>query len=364
MPSRFRPLFAALLVTLASAPAAAQRAPAVPAACTDFYAHANAAWLAQHPLPADADHLSRWDQLAALGQSQRDQVLAATTAPAGATVSTRLADLFASAQDEAAIEAAGAKPLQPLLDIVARIRRTKDVAPAIAALHAAGMPVLVDLQVLRDRAGVPYAQLGPGGLGLPDAGFYTRSEPEVLALQPRYRAALAQWLRLTGSPQDKAAAQADAVWQMELALARATATGTPFQVMAFADAEKVAGAIDLEALMAAHGLKASQVALTGPAFFQAVGQMVEKTKPDQWKLYLRAQIAREMAPTLAKAFHDPWSQLYDVALAGQAAPTPRAVRARAVLEARVPEFLDAAYTERFLPVPRQQRAQAIAGEIR
>ena len=38
-------------------------------------------------------------------------------------------------------------------------------------------------------------------------------------------------------------------------------------------------------------------------------------------------------------------------------PTPRAVRARWVVEARVPELIDAAYTQRFLPVPRQQRAR-------
>jgi len=126
-----------------AAPAAAQRAPAAPDACADFYGHANSAWLAQNPLPAGATSHSRWDQLNTLGVQQRDQVLAATTAPANATVSVRLADLFASAQDEAAIEAQGIRPIQPMLAIVDKIRRNRDVAPAIAALHAAGVPVLV-----------------------------------------------------------------------------------------------------------------------------------------------------------------------------------------------------------------------------
>ena len=40
----FWPLLAGLLVTLAAGPAAAQRAPAVPAACADFYGHAALAW--------------------------------------------------------------------------------------------------------------------------------------------------------------------------------------------------------------------------------------------------------------------------------------------------------------------------------
>lgn len=363
-PLLLSPLLGSLLLTLAAAPAAAQRAPAVPQACADFYTHTNAAWLRANPLPGNADHFSRWDQLIALGRTQRDQVLAATTAPAGATVSVRLADLFASAENEAAIEAAGIRPIEPLLAIVNRIKRPKDVAKAIASLHAAGMPVLVDLQVLRDNTGKPYAQVGPAGMGLPDPGFYASADPLVQPVEAKYQAAVSEWLRLTGTPQGKLAAETAAVMQIERDLAKSVLAATPFQVMATKDAAKVAGALDLEAVLAAHGLKATQVAMTGPGFFQALNQHLAKTKADQWKAYLRAQIARDMAPTLGKAFHGPWADLYEVTLAGQPAPTPRATRARWVLEARVPEFLDAAYTQRFLPVPRQQRAQAIAQAVK
>ncbi len=368
MPSRMKPLLSpllgSLLLTLAAAPVAAQRTPAAPQACADFYSYTNAAWLRANPLPARADRFSRWDQLIALGRTQRDQVLAATTAPAGATVSVRLADLFASAENEAAIEAAGLRPIEPLLAIVNRIKRPKDVAKAIASLHAAGMPVLVDLQVQRDATGKPYAQIGPAGMGLPDPGFYASADPLVQPVEAKYGAAVSEWLRLTGTPQAKLAAETAAVLQIERDLAKSVLAATPFQVMAARDAAKVAGALDLEGVLAAHGLKATQVAMTGPGFFQALNQHLAKTKPEQWKAYLRAQIARDMAPTLGKAFHGPWADLYEVTLAGQAAPTPRGARARGILEARVPEFLDAAYTQRFLPVPRQQRAQAIAAAVK
>lgn len=368
MPTRMRklfsPLLAGLLVTLAAGPAAAQRAPAAPAACADFYGFANAAWLRQNPLPAGKTSLSRWDQLNALGLSQRDQVLAATTAPAGATVSIRLADLFASAQDEAAIEAAGLKSVQPLLAIIDKIKRPKDIAAAVAALHAAGMPVLVDLKVLRDNQGNPYAQVGPGGLGLPDAGFYASTDPLAQPVEARYLAAVAQWLKLAGTPDAKMVEQAGWVGRMERDLAKATLAGTPFQVMAIKDAQKIAGSINLEGILKAHGLKATQVAVSSPGYFRALDTLIANTRPDQWKAYLRAQVLRDMAPTLGKAFHDPWAQLYEVTLGGQAAPTPRGVRARWALEARVPEILDAAYTQRFLPVPRQQRARAIAESVK
>jgi putative endopeptidase len=363
MPIRMRPLFPSLLLALlAAGPVAAQQR--APLACADFYGHANAAWLAQNKLPAGATSFSRWDQLNALGVQQRDQVLASTTAPANATVSVRLADLFASAGDEAAIEAQGIRPIEPMLAIVNKIRRTRDIAPAIAALHAAGMPLIVELQVLRDARGNPYAQVGPGGMGLPDPGFYGNADPLVQPVEARYQAAVTDWLKLTGSTPAKAPAEAAAVLQMERQLAKATLPGVSFTVMPTSEAEKLAAGLGLKSLLAAHGLKATEVAMTGPEFFVALDQLIAKTKPEQWKAYLRAHIARDMAPTLGKAFSDPWAQLYDVTLRGQDAPTPRALRARWVLEARVPELIDAAYTQRFLPVPRQQRAQAIAAAVR
>jgi putative endopeptidase len=254
--------------------------------------------------------------------------------------------------------------MQPLLAIIGKIRRAKDVAPAIAALHAAGMPVMVDLKVLRNDRGTPYAQVGAGGMGLPDPGFYGSADPLVQPVEQRYQAAVAEWLRHSGSPEAQVAAQAAGVLAMERTLAQATLAGTPFQVMAVKDANRLAGALDIEDILKSHGLKATEVAMAGPAFFQALDKLLTTSTPEQWKVFLRAQVAREMAPTLSKAFHEPWVHLYEVTLAGQAAPTPRAVRARWVLEARVPELIDAAYTQRFLPVPRQQRAKAIAEAVR
>ncbi|KFN49245.1 M13-type metalloendopeptidase [Arenimonas composti] len=357
-------LAAALLLTLATGAVAAQRAPAPPAACTDFYGHVNAGWLAANPLPAGTERYSRWNQLNAAGMAQRDQILNGTTAPEGAAVGAELADFFASAQDEAAIEAAGIKPLQPLLAIVDRIRRTRDIGPAIAALHAAGFPVLVDVKVLRDVTGRPYAQLAPGGIGLPDAAFYTAADAEAATIRQQYGQALGAWLRQLGAPEAQLPAQTAQVATIELQLAQATATGTPFQILAIDEAQKVAGGFDLRALLQAHGLRADYVAIAGPAFLTTVDRLIKTLPPEQWKVYLRAQIARDLAPALGRGFREPWLQLYDAQLSGQDQSTPRVVRARQLLEAHVPELLDAVYVERFLPLPRQQRGREIAEAVR
>lgn len=357
------PLFAALLLSLAAGSASAQRAPAVPAACTDFYAHVNAAWLAQHPLPADRSHFSRWDQLLALGQTRRNELLAATTAPEGKPASALLADLIASSQDEEAIEAAGTRALQPLLEKIERIRRNRDVPAVVAELHAAGVPVLFGFQVRRDAQGRPYAWIGPGGLGLPDPSFHLSAEPEVQAVARQYREALGDWLRLSGVPARELPRTLDSALALERDLARA---GPPMPASLFPldEAQKATGALDLQAFLAAQGLKASHVELANPGFFQAVDRHLAKTKPAQWKAYLRAQVVRELAPALPRAWRQPWAELYQVRLGGQAEVRPRSLWFRGVLEAEAPELLDLAYDERWLPAERQQRAESIAAAVR
>lgn len=355
---------ATLALSLAAGAASAQRGPAPPQACADFYGHVNAAWATQHPLPPGREHFSRWDQLAALGQARRDELLAATQAPEGGLAARHLADLVASSLDEAAIEAAGTRAIRPLLDRIARIRRNRDVPAAIADLHAAGMPVLFDFQVLRDAQGQPYAQIGPGGLGLPDPSFYASQDAAVRAVDLRYRTTVSEWLRLTGTPDRQLAAESSSVVAFEGELAKAALAGTPLQVMAAADAEHATGALGLAAFLERQDLKASQVAVVSPAFFRAVDAQLARGRPEQWRAYLRAHVVRELAPALPRAYREPWGQLYEVALGGQAAPTPRALWLRQWLIAQAPELLDAAYDERWLPDERRARAQAIADAVR
>src|SRR5690606_42135963 len=114
-----------------------------------------------------------------------------------------LGDFWASGLDEAAVERDGANPVAPLLQRIDGIRRSKDIAPAIAALHQVGIPVLfnfnadIDLRDLDRHVGY-FMQ---GGLGLPDPAYYTRTDADTQALIARYADYIRKVLALTGVPQ-------------------------------------------------------------------------------------------------------------------------------------------------------------------
>ena len=218
----------ALVIALGAPDAEAQRkkraarAPAVSAECTDFYTATNADWLKKNSVPADAGSVS---VLGAFRERTLEQQRAlldnAMRTPQG-NVQKLLGDFWASGLDEAAVEADGSRPIAPLLDRINAIKKPKDVAPAIAALHQVGIPVAfnfspdVDLQALDRHIGY-FMQ---GGMGLPDQAFYTRTDADTVALMGRYRAYVKQILALTGTPANKLDAESAQVIALETELAR------------------------------------------------------------------------------------------------------------------------------------------------
>lgn len=124
--------------------------------------------------------------------------------------------------DEAAIEAAGAKPIQPQLDKIAALHSGKDVAAYIISRHGEG-----DAQVFAFGAGADFhnadqqiAFTQEGGLGLPTKDYYTGAEHAPI--RAAYLAYIAKSFELTGTPAALATTQANDVLALETRLAAAS----------------------------------------------------------------------------------------------------------------------------------------------
>lgn len=316
-----RPLSLALafgLVTLlstsdaeAARKKASARAPAVSAACTDFYTSANADWLKANPVP-QTGAVSALGQLAANTRTQQRQLLDnAMNTPQG-NVQKLLGDFWASGLDEAAVEADGSKPIAPLLTRIDAIKKAKDIPASIAALHQVGIPVAfnfapdVDLKALDRHIGY-FMQ---GGMGLPDPAFYTRTDADTVALMGRYRAYVKQILALTGTPADKLDAEAALVIGLETELARSAHSvadiNNPFNNYAPVTTKELGRYrnLQLDAFLKAQGVNDDLVSLADPALFQQINALVARLPASQWKAYLRWRVGDSMAPYLSKAYRD------------------------------------------------------------
>ncbi|WP_454829881.1 M13 family metallopeptidase [Pseudoxanthomonas wuyuanensis] len=369
----------ALAVVLIAPDATAQkkkraaRAPAVAPECSDFYSATNADWLKAHPAIASGASVSALGELRERTlQQQRDLLDASMRAPQG-NVQKLLGDFWASGLDEAAVEADGANPIAPLLDRINAIKRAKDVAPAIAALHQVGIPVVfnfspdVDLQHLDRHIGY-FMQ---GGLGLSDPAYYTSSDAEARALLGRYRGYVKQILALTGTAQDKLDAESQLVIDLETRLAQVSKPladlRSPFAnyaPVATKDLGKQYRNLQLDAFLKAQGVNDDTVSMADPALFKQADSLIARLKPEQWKAYLRWRVGDSMAPYLARPFRDAEFEFHGRVLRGQAAPAPRWQQVLDAINLAAGPMLGREYAARFVPEDHKRRAEQIAQQTR
>lgn len=359
-----RPLLAVMLLSLASGNVSAAKSKvavqAAPSACTDFYGYANKDWLLANPLPVGSPSLSRWDQLNSTAEQQTRDLLANLQPSNAGVASALLADLVASATNQASLDAAAHAAAQPLLAQINAIRKPKDLVKAVAALHAAGVPVVFGFDVLRDPDnGQPRASFYPGGIGLPDPAYYSSTEPELQLVTRLYAVYLRSMLEFSGVTSASIAQQADWAFATEKALAKAMGPATRVSAT-LAEANKAYPALFLADFMQAQGAAPQVVAIHQSEFFTALDRMMIKPSIPQWQAYLRAQVARSLVSTMASDPRRP----YLAALTAPGAAVPAVDRLKTLTSQEGSELLSAAYSETYLSEEKMQQAVAIGESIR
>src|ERR1700723_1428685 len=99
----------------------------------DFYRYANGDWIKRIEIPPDRSDIGVIDSLIDLSQRRIAGLIeeaAKADAPPGSNA-RKIADLYHSFMDEAAIEAKGLAPLRPQLDHIAAIRDKHELARAL-----------------------------------------------------------------------------------------------------------------------------------------------------------------------------------------------------------------------------------------
>ncbi|MFO0750450.1 MAG: M13 family metallopeptidase N-terminal domain-containing protein [Myxococcota bacterium] len=178
-----------------------------------------------HP-PADRTNWSAMgvveDETEQLLRAALERAAADAQKPGADAVTQKLGDYYASCMDEAAIAQAGARPLDPLLALVARVKDAASAMEAVVALHAEGFSPFWDLGPLQDFADATQviAALDQAGLGLPDARQYLDQTAQAKALRATYLGHIERMLTLLGWAPADATRGAAEVMKVETAIAR------------------------------------------------------------------------------------------------------------------------------------------------
>src|SRR5208337_4704718 len=110
----------------------------------DFYQYANGEWLKRTEIPPDRVGVNVFTKLGDLANKRTSDLIeeiAKSNPPAGSS-SRKVADLYNSYMDEAAIEAKGFTPLRPHLEAISAIRDKLELARALGETLRADVDAL------------------------------------------------------------------------------------------------------------------------------------------------------------------------------------------------------------------------------
>ena len=352
------------------------RMDATTAACTDFYQFANGTWLKTMEIPAA---FSSWGSFNILAENNRktlhdilEESSKNTKAKSG-SVEQKIGDYYATCTDEAAREAAGAKPLTPELARIDKIKDVKGVEEEVAHLHSIGTPALFGFGSLPDlkNSAMVIGFAGQGGLSLPNKDYYTKDDDRSKELRSKFVQHVANMFQLVGDSPDAAAKNAQTVMAIQTRLAQ-NSRG-PVELRDFSKQYNKMGSADLAKLtpdfswgdyFAELGLPRNlEINVAHPEFFQAMDKALVEIPVADWKTYLRWHLITDASQALSSKFEDESFNFYGKTLQGRKEQYPRWRRCVSATDGGLGEALGQVYVTRAFTPEAKQRMQTMVNNL-
>jgi len=324
-------------------------------ACTDFYAYACGGWINANPLPADKSISVRGfttidDQNDLLLKAILEEAAAAPAADADAK---KLGTYWASCMDEAAIDAQGARPIQPLWDAIGAATDKASLWKVAGETGAMGIDPWFSAMVgaANDNPELNILHLYQGGLALPERTYYLDQSAEGQALLKDYEAHIAKMLLLGGRTSEQAAAEAVQILAFEKKMAEISwptekvydveATNNPIDL---AGLQKLTPNLDWAAFFAASGAAGhTRINVATPSFFEGLDKLISEASVADLAAVQRWWVIHTAAPYLSHEIVDAHFAFNGTRLSGQQKLQDRWKRCVASTDGALGELLGQRY---------------------
>ena len=342
--------------------------------CNDFYEYSNGTWRAQNPIPASMD---RWSRRWKAGEENKDQLrdllndISSHPAPKSSPAQL-IGDFYAACTNEKAIDAEGSKPVVPLLRKVTAIKSATDLQNVLIELQAVGVAVpfgIGSAQDIHDPQNV-IADVGAGGLGLPDRDYYLKPEKRFADARAGYLEHVARIFELAGFSSDESKTNAQTVMAFETDLAKASLDNVALRDPAATDhktsfdqLQKLTPHFDWSALYRSANLTPAPLNVDQPEFLKEVERKFTATPLAAWKTYLEWQLLHNFAEALSSQFQDADFAFYSKRLAGVGELKPRATRCAEQTDGALGEALGQEYVKKYFPPAAKARATEMIHNI-
>jgi putative endopeptidase len=341
----------------------------------DFFEYLNGKWLKSVEIPSDK---SSWGSFMELRENTLPQLrgiiekVAAKNAAKG-TDEQRIGDFYASFMDEARLEQLGATPLKGELDKIAALKDKSELPAMLARLGKIGVGVPFDFGIHQDnKDSTKYvADIGQGGLGMPDRDYYLKADDAKLAAtKAKYQEHVEKMLSMAGDKNAAANAKAIVDFETEIAKVQWTKVELRDPIKAYnkvnlADLNTVAPGFDWKTWLDTTGLsgKATYVIVGQPTYLKAFVDVSNKTSLDTWKAYLSLHLIESYGSFLSKNFVDERFDFYGKTLSGVKEMEPRWKRGVGAVERSQGEAVGKLYVAQYFSAEKKARMEALVKNL-
>jgi len=340
----------------------------------DFFTHLNGEWLKTTEIPADKSRWGSFNKLADDAKPQLRGIIEELQKQKGLKGDEqKIAALYTSFMNEAALEKAGTKPLAGELSRVRSLKDAKGLPALVAHFNKMGVAAPYGVFISQDaRNSTQYAAyMGQSGLGLPDRDYYLKKDDAKMAeTLAKYELHVAKILAMAGNKDSSAKAKAIVALETQLAEAQWTRVQMRDPVKRYNKVEiaklaEMAPGYDWKAALGAAGIasKTDTVIVSQPSYFEAFARIANSTPVDTWKSYFEWQLLRGASPYLTKEFNDANFAFYGTVLSGVTEQEPRWKRGVDTVEGAIGEGLGKLYVAKYFPAERKARMDELVKNV-
>jgi putative endopeptidase len=349
----------------------------------DFFQYCNGDWIKRAEIPPDQREVGVFTSLADLSSKRTVGLIeeaAKANAPAGSSA-RKIADLYNSFMDEAAIEAKGLVPLRPHLEAIAAIHNEHELARALGESLRADVdalnntnfhtPNLFGLWVAPGFNDSEHyaAYLMQGGLQLPDREYYLASDDRMRDIRTKYQAHISAMLKLVGFTDTDARAERiveleHAIAEKHLSLEENEDIHKANNTWKQADFAVKAPGLDWAEYFRGAGLsKQASFIVWQPTAFTGESALVASTSLDTWKDWLAFHLIEAYAGMLPKSLNDERFAFVGKTLSGTPQQRPRWQRGVALVNGLLGDAVGQIYAERYFSPEAKAQAQEMVANI-
>jgi putative endopeptidase len=349
----------------------------------NFYLYANGDWIKRTVIPPDRASVGVFTKLDDLSNKNTAALIEGTAKANGATGSNerKIADLYNSYMNEAAIEARGLTSLRPHLVAIAAIQSKHELARALGESLRADVDPLNDTNFHTSNLFglwvapgfndsehyTPY--LLQGGLTMPDRQYYVDDSAPMKKIRAEYQAHVSAMLKLAGITDTDARAARIVALEHDIAEKHTSFADNEDihkanNIWKQSDFSAKAPGLDWAEYFRAAGLsQQASFDVWQPTAFVGESALVASVPLDTWKDWLAFHMIEDYAGVLPNALANERFSFFGKTLFGVPQQRPRWQRGVAVVNVYLGDAVGKIYAQHYFPPHAKAEAQAMVANI-